>query len=186
MQKPDGRWFDSIVATFEELERAWAAEAPLPRENGTVEAVIVRRRPGEHERVDRAEVSTADGIAGDHWATGPRKLEAQVTLMLVRVAALVAGPDGNPADAGDNLLVDLDLGEANLPAGARLRVGSALLEVTAKPHTGCKKFSARFGDDALRWVNAPARRGERLRGIHARVIEAGTIAPGDAIVVVSR
>ena len=83
--------------------------------------------------------------------------------------------------AGDQLYVDLDLGEANLPAGTRLRVGEAIVEVSAKPHTGCAKFSARFGSDALRWINGPEGRRLRMRGINARVVSAGVVRPGDAV-----
>ena len=83
--------------------------------------------------------------------------------------------------AGDQLYVDLDLGEANLPAGTRLRVGEAIVEVSAKPHTGCAKFGARFGSDALRWINGPEGRRLRMRGINARVVSAGVVRPGDAV-----
>jgi MOSC domain-containing protein YiiM len=105
-----------------------------------------------------------------------------VTLMNVRVTELICA-DGQPLDLpGDNFLVDLDLSEEALPAGTRLRIGSALLEVSAEPHTGCKKFSARFGLDALLWVNE--HRDRRLRGMNCRVVEPGAVAVGDAVAVV--
>ena len=106
-------------------------------------------------------------------------LDAQVTLMNLRVVELIAG-DGVPLDTpGDNFLVDLDLAEDALPTGTRLRLGSALLEVSPAPHTGCKKFSQRFGLEALKWVND--HRDLRLRGMNCRVLEAGSVAVGDAV-----
>jgi MOSC domain-containing protein YiiM len=56
-----------------------------------------------------------------------------------------------------------------------------LLEVTAKPHTGCAKFSARFGDDAWRFVNSPVGRELNLRGINVRVVDAGVVRRGSEI-----
>jgi MOSC domain-containing protein YiiM len=102
--------------------------------------------------------------------------------MNARAIALFAGEDRNRwAEAGDQLYVDYDLSEDNAPAGTRLQIGSAVIEITVPPHTGCAKFSKRFGPDALRIVNSPEGRFLRLRGVNARVVEAGAIAVGDAI-----
>jgi len=87
---------------------------------------------------------------------------------------------------GDNLFLDLDLSVDNLPLGSRVRVGGATLEVTPKPHIGCRKFQARFGPDALRFVSKPALRHRNLRGIYMRVFEAGDAGPGDAVEVLAR
>ena len=74
------------------------------------------------------------------------------------VAELIA--NGQPLSVfGDNLFVEFDISAANLPAGTRLRVGEAVVEVTPLPHDGCRKFHGRFGQDALRFVQAPATRG---------------------------
>ena len=81
--------------------------------------------------------------------------------------------------AGDQLIVDFDLSVANAPAGTRLRIGSAVIEVTDKPHTGCAKFAERFGVEAARWVNS--RKDLRLRGICAVVVEPGAVSVGDEI-----
>ena len=83
--------------------------------------------------------------------------------------------------AGDNLIVDLDLGTENLPVGQRLSVGNVLLEVTEVPHPGCKKFLARYGKDAMGYINAAERKDLRLRGVFAKVAEAGTVSVGDTI-----
>jgi MOSC domain-containing protein YiiM len=172
--------------SFDELERAWAAWPPLPRDRGTISMLVVRKPEGRREMPQQIELSVADGVAGDRWANGGRDIEAQVTVMIARVAELVAAPAFGPDEVGDNILVDLELAVDNLPAGARVRVGGAVLEVTAKPHAGCKKFSGRFGQDALRWVNWKPHRARRLRGLHAFVVEPGIVSVGDAIEVVKR
>jgi len=105
----------------------------------------------------------------------------QINVMNARVAALVAQHRSRWALAGDQLFVDLDLSEANLPAGTRLAIGSAVIEITAEPHTGCGKFAERFGSDATAFVNAAEHRSLHLRGINARVIQRGTIRTGDRI-----
>jgi MOSC domain-containing protein YiiM len=167
---------------MEELEAAWAAAVGTPQ-SGAVDLICVRRLEGVHETPERVEITPAGGVEGDRWSRGERpNPEAQVTLMNVRVAELVRH-DGVARDAsGDNFLVDLDLSEDALPAGTRLRVGTAVLEVSAEPHTGCKKFRERFGLDALKWVND--HRDRRLRGMNCRVLEAGAVAVGDSVVVV--
>jgi MOSC domain-containing protein YiiM len=53
--------------------------------------------------------------------------------------------------------------------------------VTDELHAGCAKFTARFGSAAIRFVNSPAGRALRLRGMYARVVERGTVRPGDTI-----
>ncbi len=166
--------------TVDELELAWQAAAPAPRGSGTVRLICVRVEEGIHETPERCELTLDEGVVGDRWTTGPRYLHSQVTLMNVRVTELVLR-EGAPLDLpGDNFQVDLDLSEEALPVGTRVRIGGALLEVSAEPHTGCKKFSARFGLDALKWVNA--HRDRRLRGVNCRVLEAGSVAVGDEIV----
>jgi MOSC domain-containing protein YiiM len=131
---------------------------------------------------ERASATCEGGLEGDRWALAAnRKLEEQVTAMRVDVVRLMTN-GGELSRFGDNLLVELDLSEQNLPAGTRLRIGSTLLEVTAKPHTGCKKFAARAGRQALAMTRDPRWLADRLRGIHLRVLQAGEITVGDIIV----
>jgi MOSC domain-containing protein YiiM len=164
---------------YDELERLWRASPPPPRDRGTVRLICLRLGGGVHACPVRVRLTPEGGVEGDRWK-GSR--ECQVTLMNVRAAELVAADHAPLHAAGDNFLVDLDLSEEALPAGTRLRLGSALLEVSKKPHTGCSKFNARFGPDALRWVNADDRR--RLRGVNCRVAGAGDVALGDAVEIV--
>ena len=148
-----------------------------------VELVVRRPAPAEREIVEPGELDPVFGLVGDRWHTEPGKhgLEAQLTLMNSRVAALVAGARDNWALAGDQLYVDLDLSSANLPPGTQLRVGSAVIAVTAVPHKGCGKFVRRFGTEAQKLVNSPAGRELCLRGINARVLRGGLVRSGDAI-----
>jgi MOSC domain-containing protein YiiM len=173
------------VRTFDELERLWAASPPPPATRGTVRLLCVRTAPGEHACPPTGTRSAERGIEGDRWWSGAtRDPESQVTLMSARVAELVAAEHAPLHAAGDNILVDLALDEASLPAGTRLRVGSAILEVSEKPHTGCKKFRERFGVDAMRWVNEHRER--RLRGVNCRVAVDGQVVVGDAVEVLGR
>jgi MOSC domain-containing protein YiiM len=168
------------LPTVAELEAAWTATPRAPRGRGSVRLICVRVSEGVHECPDRVLVTPERGVEGDRWVTGEKpNLDAQVTLMNVRLAEFIAG-DRVPLDtAGDNFLVDLELAEDVLPAGTQLRMGTALLEVSPIPHTGCKKFRARFGLEALKWVND--HREHRLRGMNCRVLEAGWVAIGDEI-----
>jgi hypothetical protein len=168
-----------IVLTVEDFETRWASVEPAPRSNGSVRLICVRVEEGVHETPERAELTVEDGLVGDRWERGRRDLDAQITLMNVRVTELIGGPLDLP---GDNFQVDLDLSEEALPAGTKLRLGEALLEVSPAPHTGCKTFRERFGLDALKWVNDNRER--RLRGMNCRVLEAGAVAVGDSVAVV--
>ncbi len=173
------------MRTFDELEALWAATPAAPRETGTVRLLCVRREPSVHETPDAVMVSVEGGLDGDRWARGWRERDpdrdAQVTLMNATVAELVAAGEQPLHEAGDNMLVDFDISADNLAPGARLQVGTAVLEITAVPHTGCSKFAGRFGQDALRWANWRHWRERRLRGVNARVVEPGTVRVGDAV-----
>lgn len=148
---------------------------------------MVVRRPAEDERevVTEARIEPAHGVGGDSWRSrrSPNP-DAEVTLMNARCIALLAGDVDRWPLADDQLFVDMDLSLANLPPGSRLRIGGVLLEASAKPHTGCSKFSARFGAGALRFVNSEEGRVARLRGLNARVVEGGSVRVGDAVVKV--
>ena len=160
-----------------------------PRETGTVQVLV--RRPDRDRRVvvQEAELDELEGLVGDNWRArgssstpdGAANPESQLMLMSTRVLAAIEPDRDRWALAGDQLLVDFDLSITNLPAGTRIIVGDAELEISVKPHTGCAKFSARFGSDALRWINSPEGREERLRGVGARVIRGGTVRVGAEI-----
>lgn len=175
--------------TTEELAAGLPQILQSPANGGTLVQIIARPDKELRELRERSEVTTEAGLPGDRWARycsrkrpdGSLNPDTQITLMNSRCIAIVAGKPERWALAGDNLLVDLDLSEANLPAGQRLKIGNAIVEVTAHPHTGCSKFQKRFGADALKFISAPERKHLRLRGIHVQVVQAGTIAVGDRI-----
>jgi hypothetical protein len=163
-----------------------------PRESGSVTLLVLRPAVGEREAPTEVTVDLVRGLVGDTWVErGSRRMpdgsadpDAQVTVMNSRAALLMAATRERMPLAGDQVYVDLDLSVDNLPAGTVLDFGGAALEVTAAPHTGCAKFSARFGVDALRLTASPEGRSLRLRGINTRVVRGGVITVGDGVRVV--
>lgn len=169
-----------------ELEAGLRALPPAPRDTGRLALIIRRPVKNSREILPRARLSPEAGLPGDGWSQKPSPdPTAQLTVMQTGVAELIANGQ-SLALFGDNLFVDLDLSVANLPIGSRLRVGGAVVEVTPMPHDGCHKFNARFGNDALRFVNTQPTRHLNLRGIYWRVIEAGEIEAGSPIQVLAR
>ena len=168
------------------LEAGLRALPEAPRDAGRLALVVRRRADGVRETPERVRLSAEEGVPGDDWSRRPpRDPEAQLAVMCRDVAKLIA--NGQPLTLfGDNLLVELDLSAENLPAGARLRVGGALVEVTPKPHNGCLKFHGRFGADAHRLVQAKPTRYRNLRGIYWKVVEPGEVYVGAPIEVLSR
>ncbi|MBC8194197.1 MAG: MOSC domain-containing protein [Acidimicrobiia bacterium] len=175
--------------TIEELEAGLDEVRLSPRDNGTLELIV--RRPAEDERevLEVGELSVDEGLVGDNWNQRPSKRtdnggphsDMQLNIINSRLLALVCpDPERRPL-AGDQLVIDMDLTEANLPAWTRLAIGSAIIEVTDQPHTGCRKFSQRFGGDALRFINSEVGGELNLRGINARVVQPGTITRGDLV-----
>jgi MOSC domain-containing protein YiiM len=172
--------------TFDALVAALAA-VRSPATDGRV-SLVVRRAGPDHERevLDRVTLTPGRGVPGDAWEERvPPVPDAQLATIQTPVAELIANGQPLPL-TGDNLFFDLDLSKENLPIGSRVRVGQALLEVTPKAHNGCKKFRARFGEEALRFVSDAALRHRNLRGIYFGVVEGGLVAVGDAVVVVQR
>jgi MOSC domain-containing protein YiiM len=176
--------------TTEELEAGLDEIRRAPADEGVVELIV--RRPAENEReaLTQGTLDPAEGLVGDMWVVrgskrtpdGSSHPDMQLTVMSARAVDLVAAGDRERwALAGDQLYVDLDISEANLPPGTRLALGTAVIEVTAEPHTGCAKFHARFGGDAHRFVNTKQHRHLRLRGLNAKVVKPGTVSAGDAI-----
>ena len=172
--------------SMDELNAGLEALPAAPRDSGTLELIVRRLPDGSRETPEATRLTPEEGVPGDGWnRRPPRDLEAQMTVIRMDIARLIAGGQA-VTHFGDNLFVDLDLTTESLPPGTRLKVGEAQIEVTPEPHNGCMKFKGRFGQDALRFVQMPATRPENRRGIHWRVVEPGDVSVGAAIEVISR
>jgi MOSC domain-containing protein YiiM len=175
--------------SMEELEAGMDHIRQSPKEQGTLMMIVRRPNIDEREILQEGELSTQEGLIGDTWKVrvnkhstdGLANVNKQITVMNARTIALLAQSEEHWPLAGDQLYVDMDLSDDNLPPGTQLAIGSAVLEVSADPHTGCNKFSSRFGLVALKFVNSPEGKQLHLRGINTRVIQAGTIRVGDAV-----
>lgn len=172
----------TLEAAIDDIRRS-------PRDEGRVELIVCRPAVGEREVLEVATLDSAHGVVGDTWRVRPSSRtddgsphpEMQLNVMNARAAALVAVDPARMPLAGDQLFVDLDLSPDNLPTGTRLALGSAVIEITEPPHRGCKKFAARFGQAALRFVNSPVGRELRLRGVNAKVVVPGEVRRGDIV-----
>lgn len=175
--------------TMTELEAGLPHIRQSPRDGGTVEMIVCRPSVGTREVLSEGKLDVDDGLVGDNWKSrgssrtedGSAHPEMQLNIMNARVIDLLAQSRDRWSLAGDQLLVDLDLSGENLPPGTRLALGTAIIEVTAIPHTGCKKFRERFGLDAIKFVNSPLGKELHLRGINARVVQSGVVQVGDVV-----
>jgi hypothetical protein len=172
-----------------QLEAGMEIIRQAPRDHGVLKMIVRRPQEDLRETLQEAELSLSEGLVGDNWnrrssrhmPDGLANPDAQITIMNARSIALVAQTENRWPLAGDQLYVDLDLSNDNLPPGTRLAIGSTVLEVSQLPHTGCKKFSSRFGVEAMKFVNTPEGKELHLRGINTRIVQAGTIHVGDVV-----
>jgi hypothetical protein len=179
--------------TADELEAGLVEIRLSPKDQGRLELIVRRPAIGEREVVDEGELDCNEGLVGDSWRVRASRRSAdrsphpdtQINIMSSRVVALVAQTKDRWPLAGDQLFVDMDLSAENLPPGTRLALGTAIVEVTDQPHTGCGKFLERFGVDATKFVNAPARKAMNLRGLNAKVVRRGVIRVGDIVTKIS-
>ncbi len=173
----------------EELEAGLAEIRRAPKDGGVLQLIVRRPAVEEREIIQEGQLDVTEGLVGDNWRSrgssstddGSAHPEMQINLMNARAAQLVAQDKERWHLAGDQLYVDFDLSDDNVPPGTRLAIGEAILEVTAVPHNGCKKFVARFGLDAMKFVNSPVGKELHLRGINAKVVQNGAIRVGDSV-----
>jgi hypothetical protein len=172
--------------TMQELEAALDHLRQAPKDEGVLQLIVCRPNVDQREVLEEAVLDLEKGLIGDNWfVRGSKKTpdgsahpEMQINIMNSRVTALVAQEKERWPLAGDQLYIDMDLSHENLPAGSHLAIGSVVLEVSALPHTGCKKFVSRFGVEAMEFVNSPVGKELCLRGINAKIIQGGTIKVG--------
>jgi hypothetical protein len=178
-----------MYLTTEQLEAGLDTVRQSPKDVGTLEMIVRRPQVDAREVLEEGELDLEMGLVGDTWlergsgrtADGSAHPDMQLNVINARLLDLVAQDKARWQLAGDQLVVDFDLSEANIPPGTQLAIGSAVIEVTAQPHTGCQKFVARFGREAMLFVNSPLGKQLHLRGINARVVQPGTIRTGDAV-----
>ena len=172
-----------------ELQAGLGSIRQSPPDRGMLKAIVIRPVSDQRESLSRCELSPELGVHGDNWALGcwmslpdgrPHP-DVQVAIMNARAIELIAQDPDRWSLAGDNLYVDLDLSSDNLQPGQQLSVGTALLEITEVPHNGCRKFTDRFGADAVRFVNSDEGKRMHLRGIYARVVRSGVVNVGDVV-----
>lgn len=178
-----------MTVTAEDIERGMARVKASPSESGTLEMIVRRPSVEAREVLESGVLDVQVGLVGDNWIHRPSRRTAdgsahpdmQLNVMNSRYLDLIAEDRQHGATAGDQLYVDLDLSEENIPAGTRLAIGDAVIEVTDQPHTGCAKFHSRFGAAALRATKTAEGQRLRLRGLNARVVSGGSIHAGDPV-----
>ena len=180
---------ETFHLSLSELEAGLAYIRQSPKDGGEVRLIVRRPDVDVREAVRECEINPIEGLVGDSWkirgsshtTDGSANPNSQITIMNARTVELLAQDEERWSLAGDQLYVDMDLCDENLPPGTRLALGTAVIEVSAEPHTGCKKFAERYGTDATKFVNSKEGKRLHLRGINARVIQAGTIHVGDMV-----
>lgn len=180
--QPQHRSRDELLAALPHI-------AAAPKDDGRLELIVIRPDHGRRHAVERAAITAKRGIDGDHWSKGcwlttkdgdPHP-DVQISLMSARAISAIAGSPRNWPAAGNNLYVDMDVSPENLPAWTRLALGTAVIEITEEPNTGCAAFIERYGRDACVFVNTGPGRALRARGLFARVVKDGEIRVGDSV-----
>lgn len=174
---------------LEQLESYLGIIREAPSDEGVVEMIVARPKTNTRKILKQAEIHQEQGLVGDNWqargdkhsADGSADPGRQLTIMNSRVIDAITGSPERWPEAGDQLFVDFDLDEKNVPIGSHIAIGDAVVEVTPIPHLGCSKFSARFGRDATEFVNSVEGKTLKLRGINARVIKPGSVSQGSVV-----
>lgn len=172
---------------MEQLQAGLDAIRKSPQDQGVVKMIVRRPQSDVREILEECQLDPVEGLVGDDWRSrgsgltsdGSSHPDMQLTIMNSRAIELIAQHKDRWPLAGDQTFLDMDLSLANLPPGTRITLGSAVIEISAQPHTGCKKFVARYGLDAMKFVNSEIGRQLNLRGVNAKVIQGGVVHVGD-------
>ena len=180
--------FEDRRLTASEIKARMEPVLGSPQDAGVLRLIVQRPAVNKRRVIENGTLDVTAGLVGDNWLIKGNRWrrggdpERQITVMNWRFAKLVAVDEARIPLAGDQLFVDLDLGKVNLPPGTRIAVGEAVIEVTAPPHLGCKKFVERFGLDAMQFANSDLGRLHNLRGINAKVVSGGKIVVADPVI----
>ena len=180
---------EAIHLNMEALEAGLDHIRQAPKQEGILQMIVTRPDVDQRDVLEEGQIDEKTGLIGDNWNVRPSSRtpdgsphpDKQLNIMNARAIALIAQTEDRWALAGDQLYIDFDISDENLPAGSQLAIGEAIIEVTPIPHNGCKKFTQRFGIDAVKFVNSPVGKQLHLRGINAKVIRGGTIRKGDTV-----
>lgn len=178
-----------MFLTTKELEAGLSDIEQSPKNEGSLELIVRRPDVGEREVMEQGELDIKVGLVGDNWLSrgfdkapdGAAHPDMQLNIMNARAIALIAQSKDRWKLAGDQFYVDLDLSKENLPPGTQLEIGSAVVEITAEPHLGCKKFMDRYGRDAAIFVNSEVGKRMNIRGVNAKVIQPGVVTAGAVV-----
>jgi hypothetical protein len=163
------------------------ALSAAPRDSGRIVQLCVRPDVNKRAFPEVLELCPRRGAIGDRWEwrtwmhlpDGSPDPRVQLALMDHRILAFLQDLTGCSHHPGDTCLLDLDLHADRLPAGSRLQIGSAVLEISDVENDACGKFATHYGAEVFSWIRAPANRARRLRGAFARVVQGGLVRNGD-------
>src|SRR5258708_4532079 len=137
--------FPALEAGLEHVRRS-------PRDEGIVQLIACRPDNSRRQVLEEVVLDCARGVIGDNWLVrGSRHTPAGPPAPAGRAPA--PNPGGAPVGGGEGAggavggakcYVALALTRETPGAGPRLAIGTAVIEVSAKPHVGCWKYEARF------------------------------------------
>ena len=178
-----------LHVSLRQLEEGLDLIKKSPNDNTFLDMIVCRPSEGDRKILQEGFLDKGKGLIGDNWIDrgssktpdGCSHPDMQLNIMNSRSIALIAQQKNRWPLAGDQLFIDINLSDKNITRGTRLSLGDAVIEVTAIPHNGCKKFTDRFGIDAVKFVNSPIGKELHLRGINAKIIKSGKIKVGDIV-----
>jgi hypothetical protein len=178
-------------ASADDLRAGMPHVLAAPKSDAPITMLCFRSDFGMREFPEHLTMTRAGGIPGERWLNHPwLKLpdgspdpRIQVSILPLRVLDLVWRDRVGTVHPGDTIVADLDMTQANLPAGTLLQAGTAVLRVSDEPNDGCVKWKARYGAAAMDWIVAPEHAGLRLRGVLCSIEQDGVVAGADRIKV---
>jgi hypothetical protein len=177
------------AVTAAELEAGLPTVLAAPRDSGTVRLLCARPKVNARSFPDVLTLTRAAGVTGDSnmkspWLVlpdGSPDPRVQVSVIPWRVLDLVWRERDRVTHPGDNIAVDMNLSEIDLPVGTLLAVGTAILRVSDVPNDGCAKWKVRCGRPAYDWIITPSGLRQRLRGLYCSVEQDGEVRLGDTM-----